>query len=324
MDAPAVRLVGVHRAFGPVAALQGLSLVAEHGAITALLGPNGAGKTSALRIITGALVADAGDVAVFGLDPTGPDGAEVRRRCGVVAAKPALYDRLTGRDNLHYAADLYGMNSHEAVSEAAARFGIENALDLRVGGYSTGMKTRLALARALLHSPDMLLLDEPTSGLDPESAHAVLNMLRETAAAGTAVVLCTHLLLEAEGLADVVVLLDAGREVATGTPRELAEAYLPGLAVTIDAENRDMLDSAASFTGVVSYERNGGAARIEVASMAHVPDVVSSLCAAGARLTEVTPWRPSLEELYFEIRKTNTGLGSNGPLSGPARASHPG
>src|SRR4051794_15998327 len=188
-----VALSHVRRSFGPVTGLADLSLNVEAGSVTVLVGPNGAGKTTALRVVTGALAPHSGKVRVFGLDPTGPDGQTVRGRCGVVAAKPALYDRLSGRDNLRYAAELFGVGSHApidaSIDTSAARFGIEDALDLRVGGYSTGMKTRLALARAILHDPELLLLDEPTSGLDPESSRAVLALIDEMADDGKTVVM---------------------------------------------------------------------------------------------------------------------------------------
>ncbi len=202
-----VELDDVHRSFGDVVALDGLTLRADAGTVTVLLGPNGAGKTTAVRMITGALPAESGLVRVFGMDPS-VDGEAIRMRCGVVAAKPALYDRLSGYDNLRYSADLHGLGHDAPIEESAARFGIDDALGLRVAGYSTGMKTRLALARSVLHDPDLLLLDEPTSGLDPESSHAVLRLIDDLAAAGKTVVMCTHLLLEAEGLADQVVMLE--------------------------------------------------------------------------------------------------------------------
>ena len=171
---PVVSLVDVHRTFGDNPALAGLDLTVPEAAITVLLGPNGAGKTTAIRVITGALGPDRGDVRVFGLDPS-VDGESVRRRCGVVSAKPALYDRLSGWDNLLYSAELYGLGRGATAAGSHPRRGrsassIEHALDQQVGGYSTGMKTRLALARSVLHEPDLLLFDEPTSGLDPESS----------------------------------------------------------------------------------------------------------------------------------------------------------
>ncbi len=231
------------------------------GEITVLLGPNGAGKTTAIRMITGALDPDRGEVRTFGVDP-GDDGEDVRRRCGVVSAKPALYDRLNGWDNLAYAAELYGLKDYDSrLREAAARFGIEAALTKMVGGYSTGMKTRLALARSIMHDPDLLLFDEPTSGLDPESSHAVLELIRDMTEDGHTVVMCTHLLLEAEGLADQVVVLEDGTDLISGTPQALTDQYWPGVVVHMDAEQPDMLDRLADAEGVIAYHRSadGGA-----------------------------------------------------------------
>ena len=300
-DPPVVELHAVRRSFGSQLALDDLTFTASAGTVTVLLGPNGAGKTTAVRMITGALPAEAGEVRTFGLDPA-VDGEAVRRRCGVVAAKPALYDRLTGWDNLVYAAELYGLGADAPIEESAARFGIDHALDLRVGGYSTGMKTRLALARAVLHGPDLLLLDEPTSGLDPESSRAVLHMIDQLAAQGRTVVMCTHLLLEAEGLADQVVMMEDGRTLVAGSPDELVRRVWPRPSVVVDAENRASLDAVASLAGVVSVTPVGGPVRVELDDASRVPDLVARLSLDGARLTRVTPHEPTLEELYFAVR----------------------
>jgi len=308
---PVVELSAVRRTFGGKPALDGLTFAAPPGTVTVLLGPNGAGKTTAVRMITGALRAEAGTVRTFGLDPE-VDGQEVRRRCGVVAAKPALYDRLSGWDNLVYAAELYGLGPHAPIEEAAARFGIDDALDLRVGGYSTGMKTRLALARAVLHEPDLLLLDEPTSGLDPESSRAVLHLIDELAEQGRTVIMCTHLLLEAEGLADQVVLMEDGRTLVSGAPDELVRRVWPRPSVLLDAENPSVLDGVRDLPGVVSVTPVDGALRVEVDEAGRVPDLVAALAAAGARLTRVTPHEPTLEELYFAVR--SGGLPADQPV----------
>jgi len=296
-----VRLEHVRRRFGDVVGLSDLSLAAPKGSVTVLLGPNGSGKTTAVRTITGALKPDAGRVEVFGIDPD-TDGESVRRRCGVVSAKPALYDRLSGRDNLRYAADLWGVADDSSIRASAVRFGIDDALDLRVGGYSTGMKTRLALARSILHDPDLLLLDEPTSGLDPESSHAVLALIDEMAADGKTVVMCTHLLLEAEGLADQVVILEQGRDLISGAPDALVSRYWPNPRVLVDGEERTSLDALSTMDGVVSYERNGGAATVALDDLQRVPELVTALASRGVRLTRVVPHEPSLEELYFAVR----------------------
>lgn len=301
--AAVIDLAGVQYRFGSGTGLVDLDLAVRRGSITVMVGPNGAGKTTALRVITGALVPQAGSATVFGLEPGGPDGEQVRRRCGVVAAKPALYDRLTGRDNLRYAAELFGLGRHADVEEAAARFGIDRSLDLRVAGYSTGMKTRLALARAVLHSPDLLLLDEPTSGLDPESSHAVLGLVREMAAGGATVVMSTHLLLEAEGLADQVVMMENGTTVMAGSTEDLMRRYWPRPVVRFGAEDESGLDALAGMEGVVGYHRNGAGAEVELDDLARVPGLIAALAGAGVRLTAVTPHERSLEELYLRVRQ---------------------
>jgi ABC-2 type transport system ATP-binding protein len=302
---PIVDLKGVARAFGRVVAIAELTMVVPPGTVSVLVGPNGAGKTTAVRLITGALRPRSGTIRIFGMDPA-VSGADVRQRCGVVSAKPALYDRLTGRDNLRYSADLYGLGAKAPIDEAAERFGITNALELRVGGYSTGMKSRLALARAVLHDPDLLLLDEPTAGLDPEAARAVLAHIDWMASTGKTVIMCTHLLLEAEGIADQVVIMDRGRSVVAGSPEELARRYWPA-TVVLDAENRDKLFAKIERTkGVVNFERNGHAV-VELEDLARVPDLIATLTRAGVRLTRVEPRSPSLEELYFAVQKREHG-----------------
>jgi ABC-2 type transport system ATP-binding protein len=309
-----VELNDVWRSFGDVVALQDLDLVVPRGRITVLLGPNGAGKTTAIRVITGALEPDRGTVTAFGLDPA-RHGREIRRRCGVVSAKPALYDRLSGHDNLDYAARLYGLGAgaDRQIHEAATRFGIQDSLDHQVGGYSTGMKTRLALARSVLHEPDLLLFDEPTSGLDPESSAAVLDLIRKMTSEGRTVVMCTHLLVEAEGLADSVVMLENGADLLAGAPDQLTQQLWPGFMVRIDAEDRGALDRLAERDGVMSYERNGQAV-LQLEDLTHVPDIIAELTGAGIRLTRVEPHEPTLEDLYFEVRRRRRAEGYQAPL----------
>ena len=303
----AVALSTVRRSFGEVVAVDGLTFEVPRGTVTVLLGPNGAGKTTVVRLVTGALQPDSGAVSTLGLDPANDDqGTEIRRRCGVVPARPALYDRLTGHDNLRYAADLFDVDpsdTDDRIRDAAERFGISDALDKKVGGYSTGMRARLALARAVLHDPDLLLLDEPTAGLDPESARAVLGLIDEMAEDGKTVLMCTHLLLEAEGLADQVVVMDHGRAVIAGSPSELTRRYWPAARVVLDAADPAVLEVARGLAFVRSFERNG-VVTVDLERETDVPDLVHALVQAGARLTRVEPRRPSLEELYFEIRRT--------------------
>jgi ABC-2 type transport system ATP-binding protein len=304
----AIEATALTKRFAKTQALAGVDLAVREGTVLGVLGPNGAGKTTVVRLVTGALHPNGGEVRTLGLDPeVAAEGTEIRRRCGVVPARPALYDRLSGTDNLQYAASLFRVEPRlvEArIAEAADRFGISEALHLRVGGYSTGMRARLALARAVLHEPDLLLLDEPTAGLDPESARTVLGLIDEMAEGGKTVLMCTHLLLEAEGLADQVVVMDHGKAIVSGSPRELTRQYWPAARVVLDADNPTLLDTARTLPFVRAYERNG-VALVDLERESDVPDLVDALVGAGARLTRVEPQAPSLEELYFAIRKDN-------------------
>lgn len=307
---PVVSLRDVVHRFGDVVALNHLSLSVPAQQITVLLGPNGAGKTTAIRAITGALAPRDGQISTLGADPR-TDGDRVRPRCGVVSAKPALYDRLSGYDNLLYSAQLYEVSStglRERILDAAGRFGITDALDHQVGGYSTGMKTRLALARATLHDPDLLLFDEPTSGLDPESAQAVLELIREMTRSGKTVVMCTHLLAEAEGLADHIVIMEAGTCLIEGSPDDLRHRYWPTATLILNAEAPDQLDRIATWPGVVGYDRSD-LARVQLDGFGRIPDLVMGLARDGVRLTRVEPHRPTLEDLYFAVRTEAAGTG---------------
>lgn len=295
---------GVTHQFSGNQALNGLDINVPWGKVTVLLGPNGAGKTTAFRAITGALEPESGAIRTLGLDPVS-DGQALRRRCGVVSAKPALYDRLSGRDNLVFAAELYGLGRRvgDRITEVATRFGIVDAIDNLVGGYSTGMKTRLALARSVLHHPELVLFDEPTSGLDPESAQAVLALIKEMTNEGSTVVMCTHLLAEAEGLADHVVMMESGSAVVAGSPTSLTSQFWPHPVVEVEAEDPRVLDRIAQWQGVISYNRESIVAHLEVESLDLVPELIASLVRDGARITRVDPHRPTLEDLYFTIRR---------------------
>ncbi|MCB1010098.1 MAG: ABC transporter ATP-binding protein [Microthrixaceae bacterium] len=299
-----VELSGIGHSFGATEALKNLDMSVPEGRITVLLGPNGAGKTTTARVVTGALTADSGRVRTFGRDPV-TEGHLVRPHCGVVSAKPALYDRLSGRDNLDYSAELYGVKTDKErrIRDAAGRFGIDAALDDLVGGYSTGMKTRLALARSILHDPRLLLFDEPTSGLDPESSSAVLSYIRDMTTEGRTVVMCTHLLSEAEGLADHIVIMEGGTDLISGSPEVLTKRFWPHPVVTLNSSDQRLLERMRGWNGVVGMRNDPSGARIELDDIDRVPDLVAALVADGIPITRVEPHTPTLEDLYFLIRR---------------------
>ena len=260
--------------------------------------------------------ADSGSVRTLGLDPE-RDGEEVRSQCGVVSARPALYDRLTGWDNLIYAAELHSVERRimkDRIRVSAERFGIEQSLDVQVGGYSTGMKTRLALARSVLHEPQLLLFDEPTSGLDPESAQAVLKLIREMTADGHTIVMCTHHLVEAEGLADHVIMLDGGTDLVSGQPGDLTRTFWPEDSVDISIDDDpSILGDLSIIAGVRSAEPMNRGVRVILDDPSVTPGVVSAIVHAGVRVTRVVPHEPTLEDLYFAVRRDAHDLGESMP-----------
>ncbi|GBE24722.1 putative ABC transporter ATP-binding protein YxlF [bacterium BMS3Bbin02] len=299
MIEPAIKFDDVSKSFGDTLAVDALTLTIPRGSVTVFLGPNGAGKTTTVRLTTGALVPDVGEITVLGLSSIA-DGHEVRKICGVVPPNPAFFDQLSGIDNLKYAAEI-AKAPKRAIAPAAERFGITDALHRRVDGYSTGMRTRLALARAVLHDPEILLLDEPTAGLDPESSRAVLGLIREMAGKGQTIVMCTHLLHEAEGIADVVVLMGSGQARAVGNPHDLMASYASEKCVAIDAVDRSELAILANMPGVLAVNGDGPV-KVTVEDMSIVPDLVKSLVDKGVDITRVEPHTPTLEYLYFEMQ----------------------
>lgn len=242
-----------------------------------------------------------------------------------MTAKPSLYDRLSGMDNLRYSAELFGLGrgagTDARIHRAADPFQIGDALALSVGGYSTRMKTRLALARSVIHQPELLLLDEPTSGLDPESAAAVLELIHSMAQAGQTVILCTHLLAEADGLAHHVVVLEKGAAVASGRPAELAAQFWPHHQVRMRAEHGPDLDRLAGQPGVLAYQRAHNSGLLSLDHERRVADLILELSGQGVRLEAVEPCRPTLEDLYFAIRarlQPSAPTLSHGPIAEPA------
>jgi ABC-2 type transport system ATP-binding protein len=304
MDPTVILLDGVTRTFDEVTALDELQLAVRRGEVLGLLGHNGAGKTTTVRLVAGLLTPTAGRVSVDGLDPCA-DGATVRRRLGVLPADAAVDDRLTARDNLRFAADLFAIprDGLEARIDALLeRFDLGDRADERAGGFSTGMRQRLSLARVLLHDPDVLLLDEPTASLDPVAARQVRDLIAGMGARGDrTVVLCTHDLAEAQRLCDRVVILEHGRVLAQGSPAELAGTG--GWAIRVEVHPDDVATTLASdvVAGVDAVLEDDRHVRFPGVARAEVPRLVHALSGAGLRVYGVDRVEPSLEEVYLRL-----------------------
>ena len=295
--------------YGGFQALRGMSFSVRKGQVFALLGPNGAGKTTTIRVLNGLLRPSAGQCRVLGLNP-GDQGAEIRRRTGVLTETPALYERMTAWQNLYFFGALFDMS--KAQIEERGSFYLR-ALDLqerahdRVETYSKGMQQRLALARALLHDPELLFLDEPTSGMDPYAARQVEELIyRISKDEGRSVILCTHRLFEAEKVCDYVAVMRRGRVAAAGTLDELRRQVTPEIRVRFEFQQApapDLAARAGKLPGVRSLEGGGMAVwNVRLETIEAVPPLVAFLTANGAAVLSVIPHRATLEEIYLELQ----------------------
>lgn len=304
----AIQTDDLTRGFPSGLAVDGLSLEVPAGEVLALLGHNGAGKTTTVRLLNGILRPERGGSRVLGLDPVA-DGDAVRSRTGVLTETAGLDDRLTSVENLEITARIRGFDRREATRrslELLERFGMAGRAHERTRGFSTGERKRVALARALLHDPEVLFLDEPTSGLDPAGTRDVVDLVGSLASGGRTIVLATHFLGEAGRLADRMAVLHAGRLEALGAPSALAAELIEGIGATIDlgsAAPAASLELLRSRPGVLSAESAPDGAVVRVDDRDAIPALVRALVAEELAVYEVRVQVPTLEDVYFAVQR---------------------
>jgi ABC-2 type transport system ATP-binding protein len=220
---PAIEVENLVRSFNGLKALDGISFMVMPGEIFGFLGPNGAGKTTTIRILTGQLRPTSGSARVAGCDVVN-ERESLKPQIGVVFEYQNLYLRLSARDNLNFSANLYGV-PRARVDELLKAMQLQDRANGRLKEYSNGMKQRLLIARALLHSPKVLFLDEPTRGLDPNMARQIRAVISDLAKQGVTVFLTTHYMDEADHICNRVAILDRGKIVAMDTPKKLKEFH---------------------------------------------------------------------------------------------------
>jgi sodium transport system ATP-binding protein len=215
-----IQVTSLHKSFGDVNALNGVSFTAPDGKITGLLGPNGAGKTTCLRILYTVMNPDQGEARVDGFDAI-RQPLEVQKRIGVLPDSPGLYPRLTTRENIRYYGRLHGLTGlvlEEKINELVRLFDMDDIADRRTEGFSTGQRVKVAIGRALVHDPRNVLLDEPTGGLDVMSTRAMRDVIRRMRESGKCVLFSSHIMQEVSALCDNIVIIAKGKIVAEGTP----------------------------------------------------------------------------------------------------------
>jgi ABC-2 type transport system ATP-binding protein len=308
VGAPVITTDRLTRAFPSGVAVDHVTFGLAQGEVLALLGPNGAGKTTTVRLLNGVLRPDAGAALVLGFDPA-VDGEEVRRRTGVLTENAGLDDRLTTRENLEFTARVRGFTATAArarVDQFIERFGLAERADDLTQGFSTGQRKRVALARALLHDPEVLFLDEPTSGLDPAGTRDVVELIRGLAEEGRTIVMATHFLGEAGRIADRIAVLHRGRLRAFGAPAELAAGIWDGIGAHVDLgapAGTEALDALDAVPGVLEASASPDGAALRVRDRDVLPVVVAALVGREIAVYGAAAQPPTLEDVYFEIER---------------------
>lgn len=299
---PAIRMVALSRHFGAIHALDGLTLEIPRGIIFGFLGPNGSGKTTTIRLLLGLLEPTSGSAVVLGYD-TRTNAAAIRERSGALLEHCGLYERLSAADNL----DLYGRfwrlsreTRRDRTRELLSHLDLWDRRHEVVAGWSRGMKQKLAIARALLHRPELVFLDEPTAGLDPVAAATLRDDLSRLAASeGATVFLTTHNLAEAERLCALVGVVREGRLLALAPPAQLAAASdASRVEITGSGLTETILALLRAQRGVASVRADGRCLIVDLTRGAEVPPVVAALVGAGFQIESVRNSAGSLQDVF--------------------------
>jgi len=303
--APAVELTAVTLQYPDGGGVDDVSLEIRPGEVVGLLGPNGAGKTTAVNIICGLLEPDSGDARLLGASPGGHRGRRARASLGIVPQDSTLYPELNAVEHLRLSAALYGLRKPGArIEDVLQLVDLSDRRDSPTSSYSGGMRRRLALARALLHDPTVLVLDEPTLGVDVHGRLALWDRIRELRNEQRAVLLTTNYLEEASALCDRVVILDAGKVVAEGSPWEL-QRKLGGYTMTLRCEGAtaDVVAALEAHPAVTAVSVSADEIRVTLPDERAAADVVA-VAASIATVDGLRTEQPTLEDVFVALTGT--------------------
>jgi ABC-2 type transport system ATP-binding protein len=289
----------VSKQFNNTEILKDVSFTIKEGSINGLLGPNGAGKTTIIRLLNGVIEASSGSTKVMSFDPK-LHGDEVRKRVGIVTESASLYHDMTAWDNLVFFSKVYGKFDSKRITELLQQFDMLAFKDQLVGSFSTGMKKRISLAKALLHNPGLLFLDEPTNGLDPEGINEVIHYLRKVnQEEGVTILICSHVLHQLETICDSYLFLNKGRIVEKGTKKQLEDKYLKKVELVVETSLRPL--NSQSYKGYTYSRKGPNQLEFMLSSKDEItPLLAHILSESWVHNCEIT--NRSLEALYFNIR----------------------
>jgi len=301
-----IEALALGKRFRSLTAVHDLSFTVGDGEIFGLLGPNGAGKTTTVRMLAGLIAPSEGGARINGHE-LGVESQRIRAMTGILTEAPGLHEKLTARQNLAYYGRLYGLRGstlRAAVDRYLGVVGLADEGDRRVGGFSKGMRQKVAIARALLHEPEVIYLDEPTSGLDPSAAKTVRDFVATLRDAGRSIVVCTHNLDEAERLCDRIGIM-RGRLLQVDTPARLRRRNgSAAVRVELVGARRpaSFLDLLVNLPFVQAARADDGALLVEVGDpRGDNPELINALVAAGARIVGVREEAVTLEQVYLDL-----------------------
>jgi len=302
----AIQAQDLHKAFGSIPAVDGVTFSVGCGEIFSLLGPNGAGKTTTISMLSGLLRPDSGEGFLMG-NSIRRQAAQARAVLGVVPQDIALYMDLSARENLSFWGKMYNLRGKalsRRVDEVLEVIGLADRQKERVGTFSGGMKRRVNIGVALLHKPPVVIMDEPTVGIDPQSRRHILDAVKELRGRGMTVLYTTHYMEEAEELSDRVAVMDKGRIIACGTNAELIRMVGQDtrIELALNAESGRVLDLWRSLEGIRGVTAEDGHITILAADSNRVlPRLFESAAARGVRITSLEIREPNLEAVFLHL-----------------------
>ena len=303
----------ISKYFGEIKAVDQIDFYVKEGEILGFLGPNGSGKTTTVRLLNGVLFPEKGNIKVKGLS-TIKDGNKIRKITGVLTESAALYESMSARENLEFFAHLYSINPREIpkrIDSLLEEFGLSKRQKNKVAEFSTGMKKKLSIARALIGDPEILFLDEPTTSLDPESARDLISYIKElNRERKLTIFVCTHNLAQAEDFCKRFIFLDKGRIIEEGTLEEIESKYITSVEMEIVYQSG--IDE--TYLNDYKYKKlDSDKIIITIDNKKQVPQFIREI-SQKADIYSINTLNSNLEKLYFEVRRVyyeNAGNGSN-------------
>jgi ABC-2 type transport system ATP-binding protein len=305
---PAIEMIDLCKTFGDFKAVDHLTLTVQRGEIFGLVGPNGSGKTTTINMISGLSVPDSGEVRVMGYDVR-RNSRQVRQLLGSVPQETALYEELSAWANMDFHADLFGIPRREKKQRIIQLLELVQLLDRkdsRVGTFSGGMKRRLALARALLHDPQLIYLDEPTLGVDVQARRAIWDYILSLREQGKTVLITTNYLEEAQTLCDRIAIIDHGKLIAVDTPDHLKQTYGGSVIELETAQPSKAIEEIRQVAGVTDVTQDGAHLKITTAGIHNIAPQIINIVSQEGELRDIAVREPNLDEIF--LRLTGTAL----------------